>query len=149
MTGTAPLKIRFEDEEDLQVLSAALQDAVLRVGDMAYLTRERRFVCIALRFRWERLDETAPEAERRYERVHTGITFEDVAGVKRRGVDPARPGQMLALLAIRVAGGAVDLICAGGAAIRLEIGRIAGHAQDMDEPWPTRWRPSHPVLDES
>jgi hypothetical protein len=145
MTQPAPLKIRFEDEEDLQVLSAALQDSLLRVGDIAYLPQERRFVCVALRFCWERLD----AAQRRHERVHTGITFENVAAVRRRGVDPARPGQMLALLAIRVEGGAVDLLCAGGAAIRLETGRIAGHAQDLDEPWPTRWRPSHPVLDES
>lgn len=148
MATAPPLKIRFEDAEDLDVLSAALQDAVLRVGDMAHLPDERRFVCVAMRFRWERLDAAVPAEERTYERVHTGITFEDVAAVKRRGVDPARPGQMLALLAIRVEGGAVDLICAGGAAIRLEVGRIAGHAQDIDEPWPTRWRPSHPVLHE-
>jgi hypothetical protein len=146
MAGTPPLKVRFEDAEDLAVLSAALQDAVLRVGDMAYIEAERRFVCVAMRFRWERLDAAA---ERAYERVHTGITFENVTAVRRRGVDPARPGQMLALLAIRVAGAAVDLICAGGAAIRLETGGIAGHAQDLDEPWPTRWRPNHPVPDET
>lgn len=148
--GTAsPLKFRFADAEDLDVLSAAIQDSVLRVGDMAYLPEERHFICVATRFCWEKLDPAVPAEARIYERVHTGITFEDVNAVKRRGVDPARPGQMLALLAIRVAGDAVDLICAGGAAIRLETGRIAGHAQDLDEPWPTRWRPRHPVPDES
>ena len=48
------LKLIALDPEDLQVLSCHLQDAVIRVGDMAYLRREMRFAAIANRFDWER-----------------------------------------------------------------------------------------------
>ena len=37
------LKLLALDEEDLQIISAALQDAVLRVGDLAYREREKQF----------------------------------------------------------------------------------------------------------
>ena len=48
------LKLIALDPEDLQVLSCHLQDAVIRVGDMAYLKAEMRFAAIANRFDWER-----------------------------------------------------------------------------------------------
>ena len=46
------LKLIALDAEDLSVLSANLQDAVLRIADIAYLPREKRFAAIANRFDW-------------------------------------------------------------------------------------------------
>ena len=46
------LKLIALDAEDLGVISAHLQDAVLRVGDMVYLPNEKRFVALANRFDW-------------------------------------------------------------------------------------------------
>ena len=48
----AELKLIAFDVDDLAVLSAHLQDAVLKVGDIAYLPRERRFAAIGNRFDW-------------------------------------------------------------------------------------------------
>ena len=49
-----PLKLCAFDEEDLAVLSAHSQDAVLKVGDMVYLPQERRFAVAMNRFIWEK-----------------------------------------------------------------------------------------------
>lgn len=46
------LKLIALDAEDLAVVSAHLQDAVLKVADMAYLPREKRFAMLVNRFDW-------------------------------------------------------------------------------------------------
>jgi len=47
------LRLLARDEEDLAVISAILQDALIPVSEMAYLPDERRFALVANRFRWE------------------------------------------------------------------------------------------------
>jgi len=92
-----PLKLRAVDEADVEVLGACLQDALVPAHDMSFLAEEKRFVLVANRFCWEKLEksgasggaeqgeaaeeqpETAEEQpESRYQRVHCGITFEHV-----------------------------------------------------------------------
>ena len=46
------LKLIVLDADDLAVISAHLQDAVLKVGDLAYLPAERRFAALGNRFDW-------------------------------------------------------------------------------------------------
>ncbi len=47
------LKLAALDEDDLSVISAHLQDAVLRIGDIRYLAGEQRYVMVANRFDWD------------------------------------------------------------------------------------------------
>ena len=49
----AALKLRAEDTEDLAVISACLQDALVAVRDLAYAPEEHSFLFVANRFRWE------------------------------------------------------------------------------------------------
>ena len=66
---TGPLKIIARDAEDLTVVSACLQDALIPLNEMRYLPQERRFIMVANRFRWERAakggDVPAPEVRSR------------------------------------------------------------------------------------
>lgn len=138
------LKLRAEDPEDLAVLSAILQDALVSVGEMAYLPDECRFVLIANRFRWE------PDigGERRdFERIMCGLRVDGVRSVQRRGIRRRDTERLLALLAIRAEDGALLFHFAGGSTIRLDVERILCHLDDLGEPWPTQWRPRHPVDD--
>ncbi len=142
----AALKLRAEDAEDLAVLSACLQDALVAVRDLGYLAEERRFILIANRFRWE--TGLRPVAgEEGHQRVLCALTFDAVNSVSYRGFRRSDEDRILCLLALRCEstnGGAVLVLdFAGAAAIRLEIARIACRARDLGEPWPTRWRPSH------
>lgn len=138
-----PLKLRAEDVEDLGVLSACLQDALVHVGEMAFLPRRRRFVMACNRFKWE---EAASDGQ--YRRVRCGVHFDGVMAVRNRGFDPGRQGQLLELLAVRGEPGedgaaTIALEFAGGAAVRLEVECIDCTLSDMDAPWQALARPGH------
>jgi hypothetical protein len=154
------LKLRAEDQEDLQVISAVLQDALVAVGDMTFLKDEHRFVLVANRFCWEDVnsDDLADvvedeadedlEDEEKGSRVHCGLCFEAVTGVKVRGIDRHDSGRILELLALTTeadGGPAVRLIFSGDAEILLRLERIEARMEDLDEHWPTAFRPKHPV----
>lgn len=157
---SGPLKLRTEDAEDLDIVSACLQDAIVPLSDMEYLPGERRFVLVVNRFRWENCPETADmpaglpargpgdavfaDGGGGYERVNCGIAFDGVEAVRRRGLDPRDRARMLELLSMRVEAGAVTLEFAGDAALRLEGARITCRLGDVGDPWPTQWRPRHP-----
>jgi hypothetical protein len=137
--AAAALKLRAEDEEDIAIISAILQDALVTVGDMAYVAEDRRFVILANRLRREQSDDGL-------ERVRCGVRFDDVGAVQRQRFNPRDAERILVLLAIRRdAGGALRIDFAGGAGVRLEVGRILCHLEDLGEPWPTGQRPRHPV----
>ncbi len=140
----AGLKLRAVDEEDLAVISAILQDALVTIGEMVYLPEERRFALVANRFRWE-----PRPGETHKERTLSGLCIDDVASVRRRGFHRREEERILSLLAItaeaRDQHTTLLLEFAGGSSIRLEVGRILCHLDDLGEPWPTRWRPKHPV----
>lgn len=136
------LKLRAEDADDLAVLSACLQDALVAVRDLGYLAGERSFIFVANRFRWETGLRPLP-GEESHQRVLCAVTFGAVDGVSYRGFRRADEDRILCLLAIRSGGEAIFLEFAGDAAIRLEAARIECRAKDLGEPWPTRWRPRH------
>lgn len=140
-----PLRVRAEDLEDLTVVAAYLQDAIVPVSEMSFEAAENRFVLVAGRFRWE----IAPDGKvaegqgTPFERVHTGIRFERVRKVRTRGIDRRDPGQMLNLLSLAYADGTVDLVFAGDSTIRLDVDGLSCHVEDLGTPWPTVFRPSH------
>jgi Protein of unknown function (DUF2948) len=136
------LKLRAEDEEDLAVVSAFLQDALLPVAEMVYLPEEQRFVLVANRFMWER---PPGDKKGRSERTLTGIAFDGVTAVQVRGFERTQGDRILQVLAVRSAPGAIIFEFSGADAMRLEVGRILCHLEDIGEPWPTPWRPRHPL----
>lgn len=138
-----PLKLRAEDAEDVGILSAILQDALVSVGDMTYLADEKLFVLVVSRFRREAATDTG------FERTLTGFRAAAVSGVKRLGFDPRDKDRLLVLLALRAEPGALLLDFAGGASIRLEVERILCHLDDLGEPWPTQAEPRHPLEESS
>ena len=146
MTTPVRLRLRAADGDDIAVLSACLQDAVVPVADMAYLPGEARFVMVANRFRWE--DAGSEDVEGKiYERVHCGVCFDSVTAVHRKGLDRTRRSQILSLLALESGEGYIELVFAAGVVIRLEVAQIMCHLDDIDEPWPTQWRPAHRLDD--
>lgn len=149
------LRLRAEDADDLAVISACVQDALVSVRDLAYDRDSRTFVLVANRFRWEASGAAAAEGAP-FERTLCAITFDEIDDVAYRGFHRAEEDRILSLLAIRPAprqppdgaGTAIDLEFAAGAAIRLSAAAISGRLRDFGEPWPTVWQPGHP-LDET
>ena len=124
--------------EDLAVIAALLQDAIVPLGDMAFLADERSFVLALNRFRWE-AGEDAPARER----THAGLRFDGVRRVRYRGIRRADRGRFLSLLTISYDDGVVVLHFAGGGMIRLEVDDLRCALEDFGDPWPTPSTPSH------
>ena len=144
MPPKAALRLRAEDVEDLAVISACLQDALVSVADLTYDPEARRFMLIANRFRWE----CTPEGDAaEFERILCGLSFEGVEAVAYRGFRRSEHDRILALLAIRPdqAGKAIDLAFADDATVRLNTAQIRCRLRDLGEPWPTNWQPGHPL----
>jgi hypothetical protein len=144
------LKLLALDTEDLAVISAHLQDALLRIGDMVYRPRERRFVALANRFDWvAAVGLNRKTGERGYERHRSALRFDRVLAAQLNGIDLQAKQQVLELLAIQfqeteAPGGTVTLVFAGGAAIRLTVECIEVELRDLGAAWKARHKPEHP-----
>lgn len=152
------LKLRADDPEDLAIVSTQLQDAIVPIGDMAFLAAQKRFVMVANRFMWEvgavEREQTAdaddvPDDAQVYLRSNCGVRFEGVTAVRTRGVDLQDRAQMLELLAVRWVDGGTELNFSGDATVRLEMKRPVCLIEDIGEPWPTTRRPSHMFEEEA
>jgi hypothetical protein len=141
------LRLRAEDAEDLAVISAVAQDALISVKDLTYDRGERRFTVVANRFRWEgKLPAAAKDGDGAFfERTLCALSFAEVNGVTYRGFRRHDDERILALLAIRAGEkpGTIDLQFSGGATLRLGVSEIRVHATDLGEAWPTPWQPDH------
>ena len=139
---TDKLKLSALDADDLGVISAACQDALVAVRDCAYFKDEKRFVLLLNRFRWE----AGPALGLAHSRTHSALVFNEVTAVRHHEIPLGEPDRMLELLAVAQENDrSVTLRFAAGRAIRLEIGRLACHLGDVGEPWSTPWKPAHPV----
>ncbi len=132
------LRLYAETLDDLSVISALVQDALVPLGDMAYLPEETSFVMALNRFRWE-----AGEVAGMRQRVHAGLRFDRVNRVRYRGIDRRQRGSPLSLLAIAYDRGVSTLHFAGEGVIRLEVDELRCGLEDFGEPWPTRLTPRH------
>lgn len=140
------LKLLALDEEDLQVVSSHLQDAVVRVGDMVYLPSQKRFVAIVNRFDWE---SATDEGAKDFKRLRTGLRFDRVLSAKHKDLKPEKPDRVLSLLAIQfdaadAPSGKVTLTFSGGVTIQLEVECIEAELRDLGPAWATRNKPEHP-----
>lgn len=142
-----PLRLRAEDAEDLDVFAACLQDALVKVGAMAFEPRRRRFALMFSRYRWE-AESAGRFARRLGERVGCGVHFDGVLRAQMHGFGPAERERVLELLTIGFepgdeGAGRVTLVFAGDAALRLEVECIDARLRDLGQPWTTRNRPRH------
>ena len=139
------LKLIALDEEDLKIVSAHVQDAVMKVGDLDFIVASRQFVMPMYRFAWEKeASEKRPQPERRNSVLH----FDRVLSAKLSGISRDRRDEVLSLLAITYAttdapAGTVDLLFAGGGAIRLEVECIEARLVDLGGAWEASSRPAH------
>jgi hypothetical protein len=138
------LKLMAEDAADLDIIAAAAQDALLRVGDVSYDKKARRFAAMINRFRWEQAGEKGP-----FERVRSALSFESVLAVKSRKLRMDSPDAVASLLSVNFTpdieppGGNVRLLFAGGGEIALEVECLDALLMDMGATWRTPRRPDH------
>ena len=139
MAEPAPLRLLAQDADDLQVISAAVQDAVAKVGDIAFEPKARRLTVAFNRYRWE-----AGGGQR----VRSAVQLGGVLGVQFRKIRRSAPDAVLELLALtfepgETPGGVVTFSFAGGGDIRATVECIEAVLADVSRPWPTPRKPAH------
>lgn len=142
------LKLAALDAEDLTVISAHLQDAILRAEDLTYLAPERRFVLVLRRFDW------AVEPGEPPRRRLAGLHFERVLAVRSRGMPAPGAEATLNLLALtfepgEAPSGTLTLVFSGGAAIRLDVECVEARLKDLGPVWEAEARPGHALSAEA
>ncbi len=145
------LKLLALDEEDLAVISVQLQDAIMRVQEMAYLPRQQRFAAVLNRFDW--LDAEMGEGRRgRYQRRQSALRFDRVLEAKIHKINDRHQDGIYELLTVQFQptdppGGEVLLVFAGDAAIRLKVECIEAELRDLSAAWRARSKPGHDTGD--
>jgi len=144
----ADVKFQALDEADLGILSAQVQDAIVRVGDIAFLPRERRFALVANRYDWMAANVSKDKSTG--QRRAAGLRFETVRRAQVSGFDPKAGNAVLVLLTVGFEAtdspaGWITLQFAAGAAIRLEVEYIEAELKDLGAVWATPNRPEHPL----
>ena len=135
------LRLAASDAEDLEILSARLQDAAGKLKDFTWLPKKRRFAAVLNRLQWEEGGKT---------RVRAGLHFDGVLKVQSSKVKLGAGEAVVSMLAVTFTpngsedpGGVIEIVLAGGGAIRLTVECIEGELADMTAPWAARATPDH------
>jgi hypothetical protein len=138
------LKLIALEQEDLAILSAHAQDAVVKVADVIWRPTEKRLVVPLNRFDWEAAVAGAPE----YRRRRAALRFDRVGALKCRRVKPTDKDAVLNLLAIEFLeddppAGVILLTFSGGAVLRLDVECLEVELADLGPAWATAACPAH------
>jgi len=132
------LKLVALDKDDIGVVSAHVQDGVLKVADILWRPQEHRFVMVLNRFDWMAAVDAKPDEKADYRRCRTALRFERVLSCKCRNLDQSHKDAPLNLLAVEFAegnppAGTVTLTFSGGGVIRLDVECLEAELADLGE----------------
>ena len=132
------LKLVALDKDDIEVVSAHVQDAMVKVADIFWQPLEHRFVMALDRFDWMSAATAEPNAKADYRRCRTALRFERVLACKCRDLDPSDRDARLNLLAVEFAendspAGIVTLTFSGSGVIRLDVECLEAELADLGE----------------
>lgn len=141
MDPAQALRLLAEDADDLEIISAALQDAVAHIGDISWEPKARRLTIAVNRFRWE-------AADAGHERVRAAIQLGGVMAVRARNLRPEAKDAVVQLLAVsfdpgETPGGVITFAFADGADLAAEVECIDAALADLSTPWTTPRSPEH------
>lgn len=134
---TDELKLVALDTDDVAVISAHLQDAAVKVGDIFWQPGDHRFVMAVNRFDWmSAVDGNGQNTH--YRRCRTALRFERVNACKCRNLDQTEKNTLLNLLAVEFSetdapAGVVSLIFSGGGVIRLDVECLEAELADLGD----------------
>jgi hypothetical protein len=136
------LRLLAEDADDLQVISAALQDAVVKVGDITFEPKARRLTIAFNRFCWEAAGEGHGQRRR------SALQLGGVLQVKARRIRREPKDAVIELLAVtftpgEAPGGELLFSFAGDADLSVQVECVDAILADVSRPWRTPHAPSH------
>ena len=142
------LKLIAKTEEDLRVISAHLQDSIVKTSDIANLKKNRIFLMQLNRFMWEDVEKGV---FRKNKRIRTVLKFENIIKATSKNVDQKKNDRFLDFLAIETfkmpdKNYEMNLIFSGDMVIKLVTEAVEVTLDDQGSPWESKNKPKHDDL---
>ncbi|WP_409434012.1 DUF2948 family protein [Litorimonas sp. RW-G-Af-16] len=133
------LRLLAKDPDDLPLIASAVQDAILRVGDIRY-DAKGRFLSLRLS---RYMHET-----KKPQRIESGLRIDGVMSLQSKGVDRSHDDAVTVLLDATfdmtdAPAGTLLLTFAGGGAFRLSVEAMDITLADIGDPRTTKSIPKH------
>lgn len=132
-----PLKLQARDAEDIAIVSAVLQDAIVPVCDMVWQKDEKTFIMIPQRLRRELGEEIKPD------RICSAVRIKGVEKIETLRFDPNDKERMLDLLMVAFESDYLHFVFADHIEIRLQLKEWSLWIEDFGEAWPAACTPCH------
>ena len=141
------LKLIGNNQEDLKVISAYLQDSIVIIKDIIFLKQNRTFIMIVNRFMWEDVEKGV---FRQSKRIRSAVKFEEVLKVKSKNINQKNKNKPLEYLAIKFSLTVnetceIKIFFAGNGVITIISETIDVVMQDLGKPWNVKHIPIHKI----
>ena len=141
------LKLICNNQDDLKVLSAYLQDSVVNIKDIVFLKKNRTFVMIVNRFMWEDVEKGV---FRHNKRIRCAVKFEEVVKVKSKNINQKNKNNLMECLAIECNSISDEtykskIFFAGNSIITIIAEAIEVVVHDLGKPWNVKHIPTHKI----
>ena len=139
------LKLIARTVEDLRVVSAYLQDAIVNINDIANLKKNKILLLQLNRFMWEDVEKGL---FRKNKRIRTILKFENVIKVESRNINLALKDKFLDFLTIETNqmtdnNYEMKILFAGDSILKVTAEVIEVTLDDQGEAWDTKNKPKH------
>ena len=145
--GKSNIKLIGRNQEDLEVLSAYLQDSIIKVKDIVFLKQNRTFVMIVNRFMWE---DAEKKSFGKSKRIRCAVKFEEVIKVESKNINQKNKNKILECLAIKCSSSFdeiynIKIYFSGGGTITMISDVIDIVLDDLGKPWNVKHVPIHKI----
>ena len=142
------LKLIARTEEDLRVVSAHLQDAIVNVNDIANLKKNKILLLQLNRFMWEDVEKGV---FRKNKRIRTILKFENVIKVNSKNINQVNKDKFLDFLTVETnlmndKNYEMKILFAGDSVLKVISEVIEVTLDDQGEAWDTKNKPKHKVI---
>ena len=142
------MRLIAKTEEDLKVVSAYLQDAIVNTSDIANLGQNKIFIMQLNRFMWEDVEQGI---FRQNKRIRTILKFENVIKVLSKNINRTKKDKFLDFLTIETIkmpdnNYEMKIVFAGDLIIKVVSEVIEVTLDDQGKSWNTKNIPKHKVL---
>lgn len=136
------------DDEDIEIISAHIQDSVVKTADLEWRPKEKRFIIAMNRFAWEEKFKAKGPAKQNNERRRSVLRFDRVEAVRIKGINREKPQEIHSLLTIQFMSktppkGVITLLFSGDVALQLDVECIEVQLTDLGASWQAQSCPKH------
>ena len=139
------LKLIARTKDDLRVVSAHLQDAIVNISDIANLEKNKIFLMQLNRFMWEDVEKGV---FRKNKRIKSVLKFDNIVKVYSKNISQMEKSKFLDFLTIETIqmpdnNYEMKLIFSGNSMIKVISEVIDVTLDDQGEAWDTKNMPKH------